>query len=376
MKVLHVIEGMRVADGGPPRVVAGLGRELADAGIEVVIICTNRLKPDREALGLENIPNLTCDALPQGVNLMQYVSGAEPAFDIVQFHGVWNLSASRLTSRLRRSGTPYIIMPHGMLDYWSMAQKKLKKRIYLELFERRALNGAAKLYVLNEDEYGPIAKLGVTSDYFVLPNGVDSEEFDHLPPAGSYRESIGRPAEPLLSYMARIHYKKGADLLVPAFCQLAEDYPDAVLVIAGPDYDLQEQLEAVTREASLQDRILFPGMLIGERRLALLRDTDIFCLPSRQEGHPMSVVEAAYVGAACLVTEACHVPELREADAAEFVELSVESIEQGLRRLIGDKTHRAGIAERAQTYARAHYTWKTIAQRLAEHYEQIVWSSR
>jgi glycosyltransferase involved in cell wall biosynthesis len=372
MKILHVIHGMRVADGGPPRVAAGLGRGLAANGHDVTILATNGLEPDYEQLGLVGVDGLTCLPLPAKRTPADFLRETTPPFELVQFHGVWNPAATRLARRLRAAGVPYLVMPHGMLDRWSMAQKRLKKRLYLALFERKMLDGAARLHALNDPEYEAIADLGIKARHFVLPNGVDPEEFDHLPERGAYRRRLQHPDGPLVSYMARIHYKKGADLLVPAFCKLAPDYPDASLVVAGPDYGLQAELEEVVRRAGLEDRVLFPGMLVGEDRLALLNDTDVFALPSRQEGHPMSIVEAAYVGKPCLATEECHVPELQEAEAAEFVELTIDSVEAGLRRLLGDEAHRRALADRAQAYARAHWTWGSIAAALAREYEAIL----
>jgi glycosyltransferase involved in cell wall biosynthesis len=372
MKILHVIHGMRVADGGPPRVAAGLGRSLARGGHEVLILASNGVEPDREQLGLVGIEGLRCEAVTPHKPLADHVFTADPRHDIVHIHGVWNPAATRLASRLRAADVPYIVMPHGMLDHWSMAQKRLKKRVYLALFERKMLEGAARLHALNQPEYDAIADLGIRTPHFILPNGVDAEEFENLPPAGTFRRRLAHPDGPLVSYLARIHYKKGADLLVPAFCRLAADFPQATLVVAGPDNGLQPELEEHVRSTGQQERVLFPGMLGGSERLALLRDTDIFALPSRQEGHPMSIVEAAYVGKACLATKECHVPELEDARAAEFVELTVESVEAGLRRLLDDPAHRQAIAERARAYARGHYTWDAIADALAQEYRAIL----
>lgn len=372
MRILHAISGLRVADGGPPRVAVGLGAELARLGHDVTLLATNGLPVEHEPLGIVETDRLTAVTLDAGQTLPALFEAAKPAYDIVQFHGVWHVTATRFASYLRRHGVPYLVMPHGMLDRWSMAQKRLKKQIYLALFERRMLNGAARIHALTEMERKVDGELGITAPHFVLPNGVDPEEFDNLPEPNSYRSTLDRPASPLLTYMARIHHKKGADLLVPAFCRVAADFPDALMVIAGPDYGLQEQLVSQAREAGCEDRILFPGMVTGDERLALLRDTDIFCLPSRQEGHPMSIVEATYVGAACLATDPCNVPELKECDGALFVDLTVDSIADGLRTLIADEARRAEIAANGQRYARGHYTWPSIANQLAEHYERIL----
>ncbi len=371
MKILHVIHSLRIAEGGPPRIAAGLCRYLARLGHEVTVLGTSGQEPDAKQLGLEGISTLRALATPPGQTPTSFVAAEAPAFDVVHFHGVWNTQATKLAGLLRQKGTPYVIMPHGMLDFWSMAQKRLKKTIYLRLFEGRMLSGAAKLHLGNHYELKAIEALGIKTPHFILPNGVDAEEFETLPEAGAFRRRLTHPQGTLVSYLARIHYKKGADLLVPAFCRVAKDFPEATLVVAGPDNGLQAELEAHVKATGRGEQVLFPGMLDGEDRLALLQDTDIFTLPSRQEGHPMSIVEAAYMGKPCLATQECHVPELEEAKAAEFVELTVDSVEAGLRRLLEDEGHRRTLAERARAYAREHWTWSTISKTLAQEYESI-----
>ena len=56
--------------------------------------------------------------------------------DIVHLHTLWsplNVSVRYACLRLER---PYVLMPHGMLDPYSLSVKRLKKSIYLRMFEQ------------------------------------------------------------------------------------------------------------------------------------------------------------------------------------------------------------------------------------------------
>jgi hypothetical protein len=44
-----------------------------------------------------------------------------------------------------RHGRNYVMMPHGMLDPYSLRQKRWRKRIYLAASERRNLEGFSRL---------------------------------------------------------------------------------------------------------------------------------------------------------------------------------------------------------------------------------------
>jgi glycosyltransferase involved in cell wall biosynthesis len=108
-------------------------------------------------------------------------------------------------------------------------------------------------------------------------------------------------ARPYLLFLSRIHQKKGCDLLVEAFGEIAQRSPDLQLVIAGPD---QEGLVAVLKERArslgIADRIHWPGMLKGDAKWGAYHGAEAFVLPSHQENFGIVVAEAM----------ACHLPVL------------------------------------------------------------------
>ncbi len=95
--------------------------------------------------------------------------------------------------------------------------------------------------------------------------------------------------------VGRLHPHKGFDLLISAFGQLADYFPDWDLVILGegPDRDvLQQQID----DAGLADRISMPGRVgnIGQ----WYRESDLYVLSSRVEGLSNTLLEAMASGLA------------------------------------------------------------------------------
>ena len=125
----------------------------------------------------------------------------------------------------------------------------------------------------------------------VVPNGLSLEEFQQLPQRGGFRAKHPQVKDkPIVLFLSRVHYKKGLDLLIPAFAQ-AKLTADAMLVIAGPvAQGFMPQLEALVREHGIADRTVFTGMLRGRDRIEAMVDADLFVLPSRQENFGIVII--------------------------------------------------------------------------------------
>ncbi len=152
--------------------------------------------------------------------------------------------------------------------------------------------------------------------------------------------------------VSRLVWHKG----YPELAAALRDVPDAVLWVAGERLvsDRGPDMEALLRGAGLGGRL----RLLGYREdvPALMAAADIFVLPSRFEGLPMSVIEAMLTG---LPVVACDVR-----GPAEQVVLSVTgllvpvgdapALAGALRRLASDAELRArmGAAGRARAIER------------------------
>jgi len=73
--------------------------------------------------------------------------------DVVHTHGLWKHVSADVTSWSRKTGRPYVVSPHGMLDPWAVRRSRWKKRIAYAWFESRHIRGAHLLHALNEAEF-------------------------------------------------------------------------------------------------------------------------------------------------------------------------------------------------------------------------------
>lgn len=178
----------------------------------------------------------------------------------------------------------------------------------------------------------------------VIPNGVDAERLR----AGALsreeaRAQLGLPAEGLVvGTVGGITAKKGHSALVRA----AAHVPGAVFVFVGLPIDAEPVLEEI-RRAGLEDRIVLAGYRPDAARL--MRAFDVYCLPSRFEGMPVSLLESMALGIAPVATSVGGIPEMVTPgeDALLVPPDEPEALADAVRALLEDEERRSSMGKRA-----------------------------
>jgi glycosyltransferase involved in cell wall biosynthesis len=123
-----------------------------------------------------------------------------------------------------------------------------------------------------------------------IPNFVPDvpldQRVDHAAGSRVARSDVG---EVVVGSLGRLDRMKGYDLLLAALARV----PRTRLVVLGEGAE-RAALEAQAAELGLDDRVEFRGFDPAPRKH--LAEWDVFCLPSRSEGFPLSVVEAMLAG--------------------------------------------------------------------------------
>ena len=385
LRIAHLIESIDLASGGPSKIAISLASAQAELG-QTVRLAT--LEPPLEPSAVASmvpatggLGRLDIEFLPRSGRLSRMV-GSEfrsqiadqiRGSDLVHVHGIWTPTAFVGAAVSRQMGIPYVVLSNGMLDPWSLRQKRWKKQLALSLYVRRILDGAAALHLGNVDEQRLIAPLGLTSPHFILPNGFFPQEIEASPVAGGfYRRFPSLEGRPFLLFLSRLHFKKGLDCLAEAFAMFARRNPDFALVVAGPGHGAEDDFRARIARHELEERVLLTGPLYGEAKWQALRDATCFVLPSRQEGFSMAIVEALACGKPVIITPECHFPEVAAVGAGLIVPFNAESVAGAMSTICSDSTLASQMSAAAADFAHRELTWPTIARRSIDEYVRIL----
>jgi glycosyltransferase involved in cell wall biosynthesis len=301
--------------------------------------------------------------------LMQALERAE--HDVLHSHGMWFYPSYAVDRWGRRTGRPTIISPRGMLDEWAIAQSSWKKRLIRLLYEDSNLRRAGAMHALNLSEAESFRRFGLKNPIALIPNGVDLPEMEgnDFPPSG---KPLGDGRHVLL-FLGRIHPKKGIHKLIEAWHHALRLDPGLSnawrVVIAGwDDGGHESQLKQLVQELGLASHIAFAGPLYGAEKVAFLRGSDAFILPSRSEGLPMTVLEAWSYELPVLMTAECNLTESFNLGAA--FEVSIDPLK--MARVLVDVLPADGALKNAGKAGRRlvaeKYTWSVVIDDLRDLY--------
>lgn len=166
---------------------------------------------------------------------------------------------------------------------------------------------------------------------------------------------------PLVVALARLHWKKGLDVLLNALV----DLPDAYLWIAG-DGPLRADLESQVERLGLAGRVRFLGWV--EDRMTALKSADVCAFPSRYEPFGTVMVEA-WAARVPLVAAAAQGPAAYVQDGENGLLVPIDdkpALENALRRAIDDPDlRRRLVAGGVETQQRLFSRQAVVDQYLA-----------
>lgn len=388
IKILHVIASLAVRTGGPAKAAIDMARAVARLGHEVAIYTTDRellaeegreLNVAHDEHGVEvryfrqHAPRALAASLPLARALDERIARV----DLVHLHSLYLFHDWAAARACRRGGVPYLLRPHGTLDPFHWSRHRWRKRLIEAMFQDRVTRNAAALHFTSDDEMRASEPHTCGAPGVVVPNGLDITEYADLPPPGELRRrypEIG--ARRIVLFLGRLNFKKGLDLLVPAFGVAAAEHADLHLVIAGPDDGMEGPIRQLVVASGLGSRVTFTGVLTGRSKLAAFRDAYLFALPSYAENFGIAVVEAMACGLPVAISDQVAIwRDIEQSGAGSVGRTEVASVAEQLRRLAAEPAAAAAMGARGKALVAARFSWDTIARQLEAVYRSLARTS-
>jgi glycosyltransferase involved in cell wall biosynthesis len=219
-----------------------------------------------------------------------------PSYKILHFHTSigWSyirLSIIFLSAKIFRKKTIWHVHTGEMLTYY--ADSSLLEKYIIKF----VLRNADVVIALSSNCKKMIEDIEPRASIKILLNTVNVTDYE------VNNRKIHDPVNVLL--LGRLEYRKGIHIILKAIKILADK--NISFVLAG-DGDIEGTRKFV-KENCFETKVSVPGWISGDQKLALLKEADIYILPSYQEGLPISILEAMSAGLPIISTPVGGIPD-------------------------------------------------------------------
>lgn len=144
--------------------------------------------------------------------------------------------------------------------------------------------------------------------------------------------------------VARFTSIKNQSLLIDAFSKVREQIKNVKLILVG-DGELRNAVEKKVIQNGLSEVVEFTGNVqnVAEK----LRLSDIFILPSRYEGLPLTILEAMAAGLPIIATNVGGVPDIVKDNGVLFKDNDLNGLVAAMLKLTQDSRLRAEMGEQS-----------------------------
>ena len=374
MKVLTFTTSLSLKSGGPSRSVPMMVKGLAEIGVDVTLMTVWSDDMNTHALDGSSAKIKILQPNYSQKEVEEYI--VSERFDLIQVQSMWNLQYHRLKRLADKYSIPYVITPRGMLEPWSLNQKKWKKKLALWVYQMKDLKTSACVFTTAEMEAEHVRDLGIKVPISVIPNGIEIKGYE-------CRSTIKTVKKQVL-FLSRIHKKKGIELLIDAWQKLKPDFPEWNLVIAGNgEEEYIDSLKKKVVDCHLQDCISILPPVFGEGKYKLYCESALFVLPSYSENFGMVIAEAMSCGVPSITTT--NTPwELLNGEKSTMgaqisgrtgwcIDLSIEQLEYTLRSAMNMNFEELyDMGQLGSQMIAENFDYKSVARKVVALYNWII----
>ena len=295
--------------------------------------------------------------------------------DLVHVQGIFSASTPLGLFFANLLGKKTILSPHGCLGEWCLSDGNSRvKKPYLFLFIQPYANKIV-WHVTSDQEQNEVLALYPKAKVTIIPNGIYAEEFANpqlLERSQFIKKYTGidASAAKVIISMARLHKKKGLDILIDAFAIVLQTHPNTLLLIAGEDFGEAKALKQQIVNLKLEHKVFLVGQIEGQERVDFFANADLFALSSHNENFGLVYAEAMAAGTPILASTNTPWKEVADLGIGQWVTNTPIDTAKGLNEMLDKDLVELG--QMSKQFVVKKYTWKSIGVRFNYLFEQML----
>jgi len=302
------------------------------------------------------------------ISLIKADKKVNPGQLVIHIHSWWNTIAiiSCLIGRWYR--IPVVLSPRGMITTYSLHNRNAYFKYLIHQLLGKPLLKYCYIHATTEKEKQDIQ--GITkkiNGIHVIPNFI---KYPALIQA--VKSAINFPQMPIkLLFLSRIEEKKGLDILISSLSSLRLNWQ---LTIAGHgETNYVQQLKELCRDLNIHHQISWIGAVNNIKKFKVLRNNDLFILPSHNENFGNVVIESLSVGTPVIISRQVGLAAYVEKHNLGWItELEPKDLATIITQAASDYKKRGWIRKEAPKIIRKDYKEKSLVIKYTYMYDQIL----
>lgn len=286
--------------------------------------------------------------------------------DIVHIHSSFGPSFYRKMPFIYMASwakKPIINHIHGadFDEFYVNASDKKKRQI------KRVYNKCSVLIALSEEwkerlsQIVPDSQITIIENYSILHEDVLEQRFK-------------RKCNNTVLFLGELGKRKGCYDIPAVVREAKKEIPDVKFVLAGAGSEADEKaIRQLVDENGVTENVVFPGWVRGNEKDRLLREADVFFLPSYNEGMPMSVLDAMGYGLPVVSTSVGGIPKIVHdgENGYCFKVGDVDGMANLIKQLIMDDKKRESAAYASMSIVKQKYSLESHLKSLESVYTRV-----
>jgi len=261
---------------------------------------------------------------------------------------------------LFREKMPYIVSLRGS-DVPGFNNRFSFQYVFLKPVIKKVWSEAGAVVANSEGLKEFALKTSPDQKISVIHNGIDISEF---------KPDIKKPdknKEFSIICVSRLIERKGIRFLIEAIGKLKDR--DIKLILVG-EGNQEKELKGLAVNLRISDRVEFKGYMNHDGIADLYKKSDVFVLPSLNEGMSNALLEAMASGLPVIVTDTGGTAELVNGNGFIIEKGSADSIVKALENFMGDRDSMLQRGKRSREMALG-LSWTNVANKYYEMYEEL-----
>lgn len=259
--------------------------------------------------------------------------------------------------------TPFLLTEQsGNLDQKVRGLTPITFWIYKKIYQNSDF-----IHVISNFLKNIVLSLGVEKEKVkVIPNGINLSELKLSVEKGIEKEKYR------IICVARLEKYKGIEYLIEALPKILESFPKTRLILIG-DGQERNNLELKIKKLRLEDKVELKGEISHKEIPEELAKSNVFVLPSLEEGQGLVVLEAQAARIPVIGTRVGGIPDfIRDGESGILVEpKNPLKLAQSVIRIFSDTEFAQNLVKNASINSEK-YDWHNIAEEIDQIYKQLI----